>query len=106
MLAPQCPQQPQLVTLQAMDARRAVLGAADIDGRAIQVNLLPAKINELAHPQCVAEGHQDQQPIAAKVAAFTRGGHQLVDLGFGQVFALPVISVFGPTTTNCRLFRS
>jgi hypothetical protein len=31
MLTPQCPQQPQLVTLQAMNARRAVLGASDVD---------------------------------------------------------------------------
>jgi hypothetical protein len=51
MLAPQCPQQPQLVTLQAVDAWRPVLGAADIDGRAIEVNLLPAKIDQLANPQ-------------------------------------------------------
>jgi len=28
--------------------RRAVLGAADIDGRAIQVNLLPTKVDQLA----------------------------------------------------------
>jgi hypothetical protein len=33
VLTPQCPQQLQLVTLQTVDARRAVLGAADVDGR-------------------------------------------------------------------------
>ena len=49
MLAPQCPQQPQLVTLQAVDARRAVLGAADVDGLAIEIDLLPANVDELAH---------------------------------------------------------
>jgi hypothetical protein len=63
LFAPKCPQQPQLVTLQAMDARRAVLGAADIDGRTIQMNLLPAKIDQLACPQRMSESHQDQQPI-------------------------------------------
>ena len=41
----------QLVTLQAVNAWRAVLGAADIDGCAIQMNLLPAKIHKLANPQ-------------------------------------------------------
>jgi hypothetical protein len=61
MLAPQCPQQPQLVTLQAVDARRAVLGAADMDGRGIEINLLPADVDQLADPQCMPEGHEDQQ---------------------------------------------
>jgi len=35
MLAPKRPQQPQLVTLQAMIDRRAVLGAGDVDGREV-----------------------------------------------------------------------
>jgi hypothetical protein len=50
MLAPQCPQQPQFVTLQAMDARRAFLGPADIDGLSVEVNLLPVDIDQLADP--------------------------------------------------------
>jgi hypothetical protein len=41
MLAPELPQQPQLVTLQAVDAGRTVLGAADMNGRGIEINLLP-----------------------------------------------------------------
>jgi hypothetical protein len=73
-----------------MNARRAVLGAADIDGRGVQVNLLPAKVNQLADAQRMPEGHQDQQPIAARIAALASSGHQLVDLGFRQIFALPV----------------
>jgi hypothetical protein len=35
MLAPKCPQQPQFVPLQTVNARRAVLGAADVDSRGI-----------------------------------------------------------------------
>ena len=50
MLTAECLQQPQLVTLQAMIARRAVLGAADMDGRSVEVDLLPAKVDQLADP--------------------------------------------------------
>ena len=50
MLASQRPQQPQLVTLQAMDAGRPVLGAADIDGRGVEMDLLPANVHKLADP--------------------------------------------------------
>src|SRR3954454_18951205 len=59
MIAPKGSQQPQLVTLQAVNAGRAVLGALDVDGRAIEVNLLPAKIDQLANPQCMPERHKD-----------------------------------------------
>jgi hypothetical protein len=52
------------------------------------------------------EGHQDQQPVADRVAAVTGDRQQLVYLGFGQILALPVFGVLGSTTTNCRLFRS
>jgi hypothetical protein len=51
------------------------------------------------------EGHQDQQPVADKVAALARTAKQLLNLGFRQILALPVICILGPTSTNCRLFR-
>ena len=68
MLTPKCPQQPQLVTLQAVNARRAILGPADMNGRGIQTDLL----DELADPQCMPEGREDQQPVADRVAALAR----------------------------------
>jgi len=36
----------------------------------------------------------------ARVTALTRSGHQLVDRGFRQVLALPVISILGSTTAR------
>jgi len=105
VLAPQCPQQPQLVTPQAMNGRRAVLGSADIDGRGVEVNLLPAKVDQLANPQGMPEGHEDEQTIADGVTAVAGGSHQLVDLGFRQILALPIISVLGSTTTKLSAFQ-
>jgi hypothetical protein len=69
------------------------------------VDLLPAKVYQLRDPQGMAEGHQDQQTVAARVTALASGGQELLDFGLGQIFALPVIGILGPTTTNCRLFR-
>jgi hypothetical protein len=46
MLTSQRPHQPQFVTLQAVNARRAVLSAADVDGAGIKVNLLPANVRQ------------------------------------------------------------
>ena len=43
-----------------MNAGSAVLGAADMDGRGIKMDLLPAKVHQLANPQRMPECHQDQ----------------------------------------------
>jgi len=88
-----------------MIAGRAVLGALDVDRSRIEVDLLPSQADKLTNPECVPESHQDHQTIANRIAAVTGSGEQLVDLGFRQVFALPVISILRPATTNCRLFR-
>jgi len=80
-----------------MVTRRAVLGAGNVDGRGIEMDLLPAQSNQFTNPQRMPEGHEDQQPIADRIAALTRGGDQLVDLAFRQILALPIISVLGPT---------
>jgi hypothetical protein len=51
------------------------------------------------------EGHQDQQPVANRVAAVAGSGKQGVDLFFRQVLALPN-SVFLPRPVRTvRLFR-
>jgi hypothetical protein len=88
-----------------VDARRTVLGAADMDGRGIEIDLLPANVDKLADPQCMPEGHEDQQPIAGRVTTVAGSGQQAIDLALRQVLALPVIRVLSPTTANCRLFR-
>jgi hypothetical protein len=88
-----------------MDSRSTVLGSTDMDSRGVEVDLLPAKINKLTDSEGVPECHEDQEPIADRVAAVAGGGDQAVDLALGQVLALPVVSVLGPTSANCRLFR-
>jgi hypothetical protein len=88
-----------------VDSRSTILGAADVDGRSVEMDLLPAEGHQLADPQRVPECHEDQQPIADRVAAVPGSGQQLIDLSLSQVLALPIVGVLGTTTTNCRLFR-
>jgi hypothetical protein len=39
-----------------------------MDGRGVEIDLLPAKVDQLANSQGMPERHQDQQPIADRVA--------------------------------------
>jgi hypothetical protein len=88
-----------------VDTGRAILGAGDVDRRRIEMDLLPTDVDQLANPQGVTEGQQDQQPVARRVSAGTGRVHQHVNLGLGQILALPIVGVLSPTTANCRLFR-
>ena len=50
-------QRPQLVATDRMGRRRALLDPADMQGRGLEVDLVPAKVGELT--QAVREGQQD-----------------------------------------------
>ena len=49
-------QRPQLVADDGMRRRRAPLGPADVQGRSVEVDLIPAKVGEFGHAQAVAVG--------------------------------------------------
>ena len=91
---------------EAVDARRAVLGAADVDGRGIKVNLLPANVDQLTDPQRMPEGQEDQQPVARRVAAVAGSVHQRGNLALCQILALPVIGVLGQAAGGGRRERA
>ena len=85
-----------------MDARRAVLGTADVDRCGIEINLLPANVDQLTDPQRMPEGHEDEQTVADRVTAIAGSGQQGVDLALRQILALSIISVLGPATAYYR----
>jgi hypothetical protein len=37
-----------------------------MDGRRIEINLLPANVDQLTNPQCMPEGHEDEQPSSIR----------------------------------------
>jgi len=63
-----------------MDWERQLSGFAV--GRGREIDLLRAKVHQLANPQCMQEGHADQEPITDRVATIAGGVHQLGNLGF------------------------
>ena len=60
LFALQPAQRPQLVADDGMRRRRAPLGPADVQGRSVEVDLIPAKVGEFGHAQAVAVGDEDQ----------------------------------------------
>jgi hypothetical protein len=51
--------QPQLITIETMIARYAALGAPDVDGCGLEVDLLPLQADQLRHPQGGATGREN-----------------------------------------------
>ena len=53
-----------------MRRRRAPLGPADVQGRSVEVDLIPAKVGEFGHAQAVAVGDEDhgRVPVAVPIA--------------------------------------
>jgi hypothetical protein len=74
-----------------------------VDGRGIEIDLLPANIDQLVDPQRMPEGHEDEQ------TSWT--GLWLLPAVASRLSISPSVrysrcqSAFGPTTANCRLFR-
>ena len=52
-----------------MRRRRAPLGPADVQGRGVEVDLIPAKVGEFGHAQAVAVGDEDHGGVAVTAVA-------------------------------------
>jgi len=56
-----------------MRRRCAPLGPADVQGRSVEVDLIPAKVGEFGHAQAVAVGDEDHGGVAVTVPLRPRG---------------------------------
>jgi hypothetical protein len=70
-----------------MGARPAILDAAHMQVRGLEINLIPAEINDLGGPQGMAEGEQDHERVTPAVPVPARRLNQPLDLMLGQVLA-------------------
>ena len=86
IFADQLPDQAKLVSLQPVDAWRAVLGPPDVYRGSLEIKLLDRESDQLGDPQCVPECQKDEQLVPNRVAGLAGGLAELLDLGFGQVF--------------------
>jgi hypothetical protein len=68
-----------------MRRRCATLEPVDVEFGAIEVDLLPLKVDHLGGAQSVPVGHQHHQAVAGAVADAAGTLDQLLDLGVGQV---------------------
>src|SRR5262249_34160549 len=68
IFADQLPDQAQLVSLQSVDAWRAVLGPPDVYRGSPQIELVHRQGDELGDPQGVAIGQQDEELVPNWVA--------------------------------------
>ena len=77
--------------------------AADMQAGIGEVDLVPAKVDDLARPEAVSVGDQDHGGVAMSPAVLAGGLEQPFDLGFGQVLAGPVGGIHLPAR-HCPVF--
>ena len=97
-------ERPHLSAGQGMRGRRAVLDAADMECRRLEVELLPSQVADLDGAQPVAEGEENHQLVAMAVAIVLRCLDQALDLIGSQMFAGPQVGIFSPTRNDCSIF--
>src|SRR5262245_61919381 len=85
IFADQLPDQAQLVSLQPVDAWRAVLGPPDVYRGGLEVELLDREPDQLGDPQCVLECQKDEQLVPDRIAVLRGRLAQAVDLRVSQV---------------------
>jgi hypothetical protein len=96
-LPAQLAQCPDFLAAEWMNRRLAVLDPADMQGSGpAELNLAPFQIANLAGPQAVSEGNQDQGSVPVAVPPLSRLLDQLFDLGRRQVFAGPQLGIWQP----------
>src|SRR3974377_1051965 len=80
----------QFIALEVMDAIGAALQPADGNGALGQIDVIPAQVAGLRHPQPVPVDQQPYQPIAMPMAVALEGLEQLANLGLGEMLAHPI----------------
>jgi hypothetical protein len=97
-------QRAQLTAGDRVCARRTTFGSADVQTAALEVDLIPAQPDQLGGSQTVSEGNKDHGCIAVAISIVLGGLDQLLDLGFGQVFAGAILGVRTSTWSNCPFY--
>jgi hypothetical protein len=100
-LSVQPAQGPQLVALDRVGARGAVLDPPDVKHRAVEVDLVPAEVADVGCPQAVPVGEQDNGGVAVTIAVAPGRLDQRLDLVGGEVLSGPQVGVLRPLRRNC-----
>ena len=87
-----------------MRARRAFLGPSDGQGCGIEIDLVPAKVNQFTCPESVPVGRKDHGGISMAPAIGLGCLRQALDFGVGQVFPRTEFGVLRPFRCDCSIF--
>ena len=87
-----------------MGRRRAVLDPTNVQDGAIEVDLIPAKVDQFRRPQAVPKGDQDHAGIAVAPAVLAGRFDQFLDLSLGQVFAGPQLGIWASSRGDCPIY--
>ena len=76
-----------------------------MQGRLIEINLIPTKIAKLGNAKPVTVSHQDHGRVTLRPTVRLHRGDQLVDLGFRQVLAGAQFRVLPtPRRDDCPIY--
>jgi hypothetical protein len=80
------------------------LAPADGHGCGIEINLIPAQIDQLRRSEAMPICHQDHAGVPVAVAIVPGRLHQLLDLGLSQVFAAAQLGIGLASRGNCSFY--
>jgi hypothetical protein len=87
-----------------MGAWCPALDPADMQRGAGKIDLVPAEVHQLGHPQTVPPRHKDHCAVAVAPAVALRRLDELVHLGLGEVFAAAQVGIGAALRRNCSFF--
>jgi hypothetical protein len=70
----------------------------------VKIDLVPPQRDQLARSQAVPVGDQDHRGVPVSVPIAPGGRDQLLDLGFGQVFAGAIVGIGASLRANCLFY--
>jgi hypothetical protein len=77
----------KLGAAERMRPRRAIPEAPNVQNGALEIDLIPAQVDQLADPQTMPETYPDRGRITMPMAGFLSRLDQLLDLRGGEVLA-------------------
>jgi len=80
-----------------------MLDPAHMHFSTIEIDLIPAQVNELGDPQALAAGDQNQSGIAMAITIACRSLDELFNLGVSQIFAGPDLGIRRSLRSRRRL---
>jgi hypothetical protein len=79
-----------------MCTRLSILDPVNVKSGGSEIYLLPAQVNNFGGSQAMPIGNEDHRRVSVTVSVTLRGLDELLNLGFGQVFAAAKLTVWPP----------